>query len=297
MMKNYPFVAFLLIVLGIAGCGPLESEEEKKIKENEEEIQKYLTNTGLQAQKTSSGLYYVITPGTGSRKPQTGETVSIHYVFSRLDGYKIDSSLVSLGRPYLFPIGAGINPPGIEEGIQLMKEGDKATLIVPSILGYFNRSFDQLPAYSVIRYDVTLLSTRSEEEQITEYIEKNKLTVTQKTDAGVRIVMTQTNATVALPKAGQLIEVKYKGSLLRDIRKVVSGQVIYESTFDSGTFSFNLGGNVVAGFNEGISKLRVGEKAKLIFPSSLGYGTSGSSSGVIPPYTPLAFDVEVLSVQ
>lgn len=295
MKQRYSFFTFLLIVLGIAGCGNLESEEDKKIKENEEEIQKYLSNTGLQAQKTASGLYYVITPGTGTRKPQTGETVSVHYVFSRLDGYKIDSSLVSLGRPYLFPIGAGVNPPGIEEGIKLMKEGDKATFIIPSILGYFNRSFDELPAYSVIRYDVTLLSTRSEEEQITEYIAKNKLTVTQKTDAGVRIVMTQTNATGDLPKPGQLIEVKYKGSLLRDIRKVVSGQVVYDPTFDSGTFSFNLGGNVVAGFNDGISKLRVGEKAKLIFPSSLGYGSTGT--GAIQPFTPLAFDVEVLSVK
>ncbi|MCP9765741.1 hypothetical protein EGI31_22630 [Lacihabitans soyangensis] len=49
-----------------------------------------------------------------------------------------------------------------------------------------------------------------------------------------------------------------------------------------------------SGIYRGISKLRKGEKARIIFPSSIGYGTNGSGS--IPPYTPLIFDIEVLTV-
>ena len=49
---------------------------------------------------------------------------------------------------------------------------------------------------------------------------------------------------------------------------------------------------VIAGFDEGIMKMRVGEKAALIIPSKIGYGTNGS--GTIPPNSPLYFEVEVV---
>jgi FKBP-type peptidyl-prolyl cis-trans isomerase len=55
------------------------------------------------------------------------------------------------------------------------------------------------------------------------------------------------------------------------------------------------GKQVVSGFENGLTKLRVGEKALLIFPSAIGYGTTGSGA-TIQPYSPLLFDIEVLKV-
>ncbi|QJQ06098.1 FKBP-type peptidyl-prolyl cis-trans isomerase [Undibacterium piscinae] len=65
--------------------------------------------------------------------------------------------------------------------------------------------------------------------------------------------------------------------------------------FDGGTFTFTIGGNVIAGWNQGIPGMQVGGKRTLIIPSSLGYGPQGN--GPIPGNTALVFDVELVSVQ
>jgi FKBP-type peptidyl-prolyl cis-trans isomerase len=127
--------------------------------------------------------------------------------------------------------------------------------------------------------------TGTEEEQIEAYIKSKGLTITEKTASGLRYILTKANTAGASLKAGQIVTVKYAGRLLSD------------KSFDSGTFSFNLGvGQVVTGFDEGIAKMKVGEKATLIFPSSLGYGSRGAGAD-IPAYSPLVFDIEVVSAK
>lgn len=125
----------------------------------------------------------------------------------------------------------------------------------------------------------------TEEEQINAYIAKKGFTVTETTATGLRYIRTLQNLSGASLKAGQNITVKYTGKLLTD------------KQFDSGSFAFVLGGGrVIKGFDEGIAKMKVGEKATLIFPSSLGYGTTGAGSD-IPANAPLLFDIEVVSAK
>ena len=122
-----------------------------------------------------------------------------------------------------------------------------------------------------------------EDEQIEAYITSKKLVVTEKTSSGLRFIRTAAS-TGAMAMVGQTVSVKYAGRLLSDAQ------------FDAGTFAFKLGaGSVIKGFDEGIAKMKVGEKATLIFPSSIGYGTSGAGS--IPANAPLLFDIEVLSAR
>lgn len=129
-----------------------------------------------------------------------------------------------------------------------------------------------------------LLTPDEENAQIDKFISENGLSVSEKTASGLRFIKTKTNASGAALAKGKSVALAYTGKLL-------SGK-----TFDSGTFSFYLGiGQVVKGFDEGVAKLRVGEKAILIFPSSLGYGADGAGKD-IKGNTPLYFDVEVLSV-
>lgn len=124
-----------------------------------------------------------------------------------------------------------------------------------------------------------------EEEQIENSITEKNLTITEKTSSGLRFILTQANPTGAALKTGQTVTVKYAGKLL-------SGK-----QFDAGTFDFALGGGrVIKGFDEGIAKLKVGEKGTLIFPSSLGYGAQGAG-GDIPGNTPLLFDIEVVAAR
>ncbi len=125
----------------------------------------------------------------------------------------------------------------------------------------------------------------TEDEQIESYVKSKNLVITEKTSSGLRFILTSPNATGAKLVARQNVTVKYAGKLLTD------------KQFDAGTFSFTLGvGQVVGGFDEGIAKLKVGEKGTIIFPSSLGYGSAGAGRD-IPGNSPLIFDIEIVSAK
>lgn len=85
------------------------------------------------AKTTASGLMYVMDKEGTGKQPNASNTVKVHYTGKLTDGTKFDSS-VDRGQPIEFPLGNVIK--GWTEGLQLMKEGGKATLIIPSELGY-----------------------------------------------------------------------------------------------------------------------------------------------------------------
>jgi len=87
-----------------------------------------------------------------------------------------------------------------------------------------------------------------------------------------------------LVAVGDYLDVAYSGWLKDGTR------------FDSGTFSFLLGGGqVIQGFDQGVIGMRVGGKRKLVIPPALGYGSR--DMGIIPPGSILVFDVEILGIQ
>ena len=92
------------------------------------------------------------------------------------------------------------------------------------------------------------------------------------------------------PVPGKKVKVHYTGKLL-------NGQV-FDSSLDSGTpFEFAIGqGQVIQGWDEGIPLMKVGGKATFIIPSKLAYKDRGAGD-VIPPYSTLIFDVELLEVE
>lgn len=138
--------------------------------------------------------------------------------------------------------------------------------------------------FSSCTSEVTL-TPEQENQKIEEYITLKKLTVTEKTATGLRYILTKANASGAKVMNGQTISVVYAGRLLTD------------KQFDAGNFSFVLGsGGAIEGFDAGIAKMKVGEKATLIFPSTLGYGSRSQGSD-IPAYSPLVFDIEVVSAR
>ena len=87
---------------------------------------------------------------------------------------------------------------------------------------------------------------------------------------------------------GQRVSVNYRGSL-------TNGKE-FDSSYGRGPFSFPLGaGQVIKGWDEGVSGMKVGGKRELVIPPELGYGSRGAG-GVIPPNATLIFQVELLEV-
>ena len=92
------------------------------------------------------------------------------------------------------------------------------------------------------------------------------------------------------PTSGNKVKVHYKGMLL-------DGTVFDSSYQRNQPIEFTLGvGQVIKGWDEGISLLGIGDKASFIIPSDLAYGESGAG-GVIPPDATLVFDVELIEAE
>lgn len=97
--------------------------------------------------------------------------------------------------------------------------------------------------------------------------------------------------TGALAATGTTATVNYTGYMYDGTVAGNKGAV-----FDSGSFSFVVGGgSVIAGFDQGVTGMKVGGKRTVVIPSSLGYGATGS--GKIPPNAGLIFDLELTGVK
>lgn len=105
--------------------------------------------------QTQSGLQYmVLKEGTGA-KPGPTDEVTVHYTGRLLDGTVFDSS-VDRGEPATFPLDKVI--PGWTEGLQLMSEGSKYRLFIPSELAYGSQgSGDKILPNATLIFDVELI--------------------------------------------------------------------------------------------------------------------------------------------
>ncbi|NDV15022.1 peptidylprolyl isomerase [Muricauda sp. TY007] len=110
-----------------------------------------------------------------------------------------------------------------------------------------------------------------------------------KTDSGLRYKMIQKGSGAKAEK-GKTVSVHYEGAL-------TNGQIFDSSYKRNQPIDFVLGiGQVIPGWDEGISLLQVGDKARFVIPSHLAYGSTGAG-GVIPPNATLIFDVELVNMK
>lgn len=108
---------------------------------------------------TASGLKYaIIQQGEGELVGKEKQT-TVHYSGFLLDGTKFDSS-VERDEPFTFIAGVGQVIPGWDEGVQLLKKGSKARLIVPSSLAYGDRDLGKIPPNSTLIFDVEILDVK-----------------------------------------------------------------------------------------------------------------------------------------
>lgn len=274
-MKSYLYL-FLSVIL-FTSC--LNNEDDNFDPQTETDILQYIQDNNLNASKTDSGLYYVINDeGTGTR-PTANSVVNIEYKTYFLDGSVFDQS-----ESEILDLSEVIE--GLQEGLQLFKEGGDGLLIIPYELafGVSGNYSGTIPGGAVLVFEIKLIEgdyADENETAILKYIEDNNLIATR-TSSGLYYVINN-EGTGERPTNTSNVTVAYKGYFLDG--------TVFDENPNGYTTDLN---SVIAGWTEGIPYFKEGGDGMLLVPYYLGYGAY--EYNIIPGASVLIFDVNLISV-
>ena len=266
--------------------------------------------------KSETGLYYkLIAIGEGKYKPKKGEYLMLDLAFkTENDSLFLDTKNQNSYGNLFYEVKEPSFNASFEEGLMNMSEGDSMTFIVNSELLFTNYFNQPLPLFlnkdSHVKVDVKLNKILSKEDyfneqkkhkeqedirDVEEFNQIQKYVVTNQFHSIIQesglFYITLKEGYGVIPDSGSTVQIKMTGSF-------INGK-IFDKTFETTPFEFTLGDEfqVVWGLQEGIKLMKEGEKAKLILPSHLAFGEKGSSTGIVPPYTTIIYDVELIKVK
>ncbi len=271
--------------------------------------------TATQAQKkvtykkTSSGLSYSIAKANKGPRLKEDDIVYLQLKYNTSKDSMVFNSW-KMGGPIQLKMTKPSFKNDLMAGLSMLTVGDSAQFLINAD-SLFSKTFgatrpDFIEAGSFLTFTVKIekitteavlkadeIKVQKENEMketvdIEKYIADNKLTPA-KTSSGLMYIISEPG-TGAAAEAGKTVKVHYTGRLLNGTK--------FDSSLDrNDPIEFVLGrGMVIKGWDEGIALLKVGGKALLIIPSNLAYGSRGAG-GAIPPFAPLTFEVELVSVQ
>ncbi|GAB1406043.1 MAG: FKBP-type peptidyl-prolyl cis-trans isomerase [Lentimicrobiaceae bacterium] len=171
MIAPHTSLVYEFEMVGVQSKAAYEAEQEAIRKKADDEKNKamlgetkerdsYLQKHNITVKPTASGLYYIEKQAGTGKKAGSGKTVKVHYTGTLLNGQKFDSSY-DRNEPIEFVLGQGQVIAGWDEGIAMMKEGGKATLIIPSKIAYGPQGrMPTIPPYSTLVFDVELIEVK-----------------------------------------------------------------------------------------------------------------------------------------
>ncbi|HET6228198.1 MAG TPA: FKBP-type peptidyl-prolyl cis-trans isomerase [Bacteroidia bacterium] len=266
--------------------------------------------------ENANGLFYKLqTIGDGKRKPAIGDYLQLVITYkTERDSVFLESKSYNETGMVILPFKHSSFIGSFEEGLTTMNEGDSVSFIVNSD-SLFAKFFKTPVPYflvkdSVVKMEVRLHKILNKEEYAAEldrfnqlvedrdieeqrklltYLDTNNTKYSMLKNGMYYVPIKQGRGTCACN--GDVLKINYKGYFLNGKQ--------FESTYDRGQpleFTFGEQGQVIKGLETAISLMNEGEKAKFIIPSQLAYGGDGSSTGIIPPYTTVIYEIELVKL-
>ncbi|MEM9672411.1 MAG: FKBP-type peptidyl-prolyl cis-trans isomerase [Bacteroidota bacterium] len=297
------------------------------LEQQQQEIETYLADNGINAIQEGNIYYQVLTENPSGDSLTSGDIIRIYYQIAVLDGAVIDERLADSGEPpvtYRFTLSTNLLEnnlvlPVLDFSIATMQTGEEYEFYLPSAFAYVTYSLENVvPENAIIRARVQLVEIvtedqlgTEEDQEIKNYLANNGLTEADSLTNGVYYIRTEEGEADGIAvENGRIVQVRYTGTLLDG------------TEFDSNTGSdddllrFTAGNSgLITGFDIGVSQMKQGEKGTVVIPSLAAYDQSqlafpteilldlfqrrviNSPIGVeIPPFTPLRFDIEVVTV-
>ena len=255
---------------------------------------------------TKSGLRYKFYV-----KNENAEKVNLYDIVTVYMNYGTQDSVLFKGGNNKIPFQVAPKFEGdLMEGILLMHNGDSATFAMDTKLFFVQMmGYPDVPAEFAnekeLFFDIKVVDVKPENEtqkasrlqmeerknneqlEINKYLTENNITV-EPTSSGLYYILVSEGAG-SQPVAGKKVKVHYTGTFLNGEK--------FDSSYDRNEpLEFPIGtGSVIPGWDEGISMMKEGGKARLIIPSKIAYGDQ--DRGPIKAFTPLAFEVELVEVE
>jgi FKBP-type peptidyl-prolyl cis-trans isomerase FkpA len=203
------------------------------------------------------------------------------YFFKNVYGFSVGDSL-----QYLFPTEKFFNC-FFKSDVPFFCKKDSCVKFTLKIIGALTTH--QFETFNDSLHTYISNQQNKEQLQIQNYISKNCKQV-HEFAANAFIEITQPTNLDSVKK-GKKIKIFYKGYFL-------DGTLV-DYTPHNWAFEFTYGqeGQLIEGLQLALYKLKKGEKAKIILPSQLAFGSEGSSNGAVPPYTPLVYQIEIADIK
>jgi FKBP-type peptidyl-prolyl cis-trans isomerase FkpA len=260
--------------------------------------------------KSKHGIYFQLHKmGESDQKAKFGD-----YITSDITYKTINDSVFFKGRRKLQLLQEGSYEGSVNECFQMLSEGESATFIISAKNFYLKTLETAMPSFlkendlMKVQLDIIEIQSESDYEKekeaflnwiedfgdyekviLQQFLNKEKLPVMPTASGMYHLKIKEgTGRRIAI---GDTITVNYEG-------KFLNGKYFDSTVRRNQPFQFVYGSEwqVVKGLEEAIGMMRKGEKSVFIIPSDLAFGNSGSSTGIIPPFTSLIFEVEILAV-
>jgi len=259
--------------------------------------------------KTWSGIYYkLLTIGDDNNKPKSGDYVTFEIAYKT-----IKDSLFFSGKRK-FQVTRTEYKGSIDECFTMLAKGEKAEFIL-SAGNFFKKTLqNNLPSFlkpiDDMKIDINMIEIQSakeyenekkaflhwiedfgdyEKEILSQYMQEQKLSISP-VGNGLYYIKIKKGDGRKVAK-GDTITVDYEGRFLDG--KFFDSTVKRHESFQ---FVYGTEWQVVKGLEEAIGMMEEHEKAIVILPSELAFGETGSSTGIIPPFTSLIFEVEIKKI-
>ena len=144
-------ILFALTLVLSMSCS--KDKEVDYVAQNEQDIIAYIAKNNLTAQRSDSGLYYVVNEAGTGEQPTATSNVTVAY-----KGYFTNGSVFDESKAEGIPFGLNQVIKGWTEGIPYFKEGGSGILLIPARLGYGNDDRGPIPGGSVLIFEVKLIT-------------------------------------------------------------------------------------------------------------------------------------------
>jgi FKBP-type peptidyl-prolyl cis-trans isomerase FkpA len=256
--------------------------------------------------KTWGGIYYkLLAIGEELPTPEVGDYITVDIVYKT-----INDSVFFKGKRKL-QLTKPEYKGSIDDCFALLSKGDRAEFIINAGNFFHTTLQNNLPSFLVanddMKVDIAMLDVQTEKdyenqkqaflkwiedfgsyekELLSQYMKEQQISI-KPTASGLYFLSLKHGYGIRVHR-GDTVLVDYEGRFLDG--KFFDSTIKRKESFQ---FVYGTEWQVIKGIEEAIGMMHEGEKALVIIPSGLAFGEEGSTTGIIPPYTSLVFEIEL----